>query len=116
VLLHVRDPFFALHSALALTRTTVVITDLVPPGYHDRHARMPGAEPMWFAPDPIRREPRETWWLLSPEIVTRFIGVLGFESVSVTFHRQQSMNGEVELFTVVGERRQRVPARPRRDL
>ena len=116
ILLHVRDPFLALERALALTRDTVIITD-VPP-------RNSNGEPAGhFLPDFTRGEPWETWWTLSPELIQRFIGVLGFESSEIKFHEQTYQGGNPELqdrrlqYTVVGRRTKGAPlARPGMEL
>lgn len=112
VLLHLRDPFLALERALALTDRTVVVTDmlsrrsvlqrsglwrLVPRGL-----RLPSLR---FLPDHRTRRPGDTWWLLSPEVVSRFIGVLGFDTVRVDLHGADLDGRRTPLFTVVGERR-----------
>jgi SAM-dependent methyltransferase len=105
ILLHLRDPFLALQSALATTTETAVVVDLLPPGYEeggrDDGDERPG---LWFLPDGARRTPLETWWALSPDIVVRWLGVLGFGDFEVSFHRQPTPEGHATLFTVVGHR------------
>lgn len=106
VLLHLRDPFLALHNGLRLTRDLVVVTDLVAtravadegPG----RPELPFAE---FVPDFRTQRPLDTWWFLNPAIVQAWIGALGFEDTTVTRHRQHGpLLGEREFFTVVGRR------------
>jgi hypothetical protein len=41
---------------------------------------------MTFLPDHRLGAPRDTWWTLSPEVICRFLGVLGFEETTVTYH------------------------------
>jgi SAM-dependent methyltransferase len=111
ILLHLRDPFLALQQSLRLTRRTAVITDmrsrwslpiagrlrrLLP-----RPIRRPAAS---FVPDPERNWPTDTWWRLNPEVITTFLGVLGFEQARVTYHTQVFQGRRLPLFTVVGER------------
>lgn len=109
VLLHVRDPFLALENALKLTRETVIITD-VPAPNND------GEPSMYFLPDFTRGEPWEMWWALSPELIQRFIGVLGFESSEIKFHEQTyqrcdpERHDRVRLYTVVGRRTKGAPS------
>lgn len=121
VLLHLRDPFLALQSAAALTDETIIVTDVVPEGHTPtriervlervgrridrplvRH-RPPEAV---FLPDPAANGPDDTWWNLSPELVERFLGVLGFPRTTVTFHEQDYANADnpERLYTVVGRR------------
>jgi len=98
ILLHVRDPFLALQSALCLTRETVVIAEPYKTSFDGRPV-------MEFVPDPATFEKKETWWVLTPEIIQRFIGVLGFTRSEVRLHTQK-YKGEVPIryFTVVGHR------------
>ena len=109
VLLHLRDPFRALESALKLTRETVIITDVPLPNNN--------SEPcMYFQPDFTKGEPWEMWWTLSPELIQRFIGVLGFESSEIKFHEQTyqrcdpERHDRVRLYTVVGQRTKGAPS------
>jgi SAM-dependent methyltransferase len=96
ILLHTRDPFRALQSVAAITRETIVVTDVLDPS-------LQGAE-MRFLPDPTSMEPKETWWTLSPELMGRFLRVLGFAEIQVTTHEQQSKFGARTFFTVVARR------------
>ena len=108
VLLHVRDPFLALENALKLTRETVIITDVPAPNNDSEPS-------MYFLPDFTRGEPWELWWALSPELIQRFIGVLGFESSEIKFHEQTyqrcdpERHDRVRLYTVVGRRTKGAP-------
>jgi SAM-dependent methyltransferase len=103
ILLHLRDPFLALQSTLAKTTETAIVVDLLPPWY-DSNREPAGAHAIWFLPDPEPRQPLETWWALSPEIVVRWLHVLGFAPAEVTFHRQRTPQGDATLFTVVAHR------------
>lgn len=107
ILLHLRDPFLALQSAAKLTAETMIVT-----------------EPLWswtkllsfftlskiyngyaiFLPVGKQCEPATGWWLLSPEIVQRFMHVLGFEETKVLFHRQRLGDQLIPFYTVVGRR------------
>lgn len=110
ILLHVRDPFLALQNALKLTRQTVVITDLFP--QEDRLEkilwklwRRPEKPLMYFLPDFNTCEPYETWWRLTPEVVKKFIGVLGFTRAELKCHFQIYRGGHKQkFFTIVGHR------------
>jgi SAM-dependent methyltransferase len=113
ILLHVRDPFLALQKALTLTREAVIVTE--PTGrlpipsviraYTGIFRRKPLAT---FMPDSRRCDPRETWWRLSPQLIQRFIAVLGFERSTVSYHYQKYRRGRLIVplpqFTVVGHR------------
>ena len=59
---------------------------------------------MVFLPDPHECMPKETWWRLTPETIGRFLGVLGFRDVRVTYHVQKFQGRPTWLYTVVGRR------------
>jgi hypothetical protein len=101
LLLHLRDPFAALRSALRLTRETVVVTDVAPAQQHLRELPV-----MYFCPSfrTAHQNQSVTWWIISPQIIVEFLGVLGFEKSSISYHKQRFQSSEVELFTVVGKR------------
>lgn len=73
ILIHLRDPFYALQNALRLARETVIVADIMPVSSPEG-IRGPYAH---FLPDAVACNPKDTWWKLSPELVRRFIGVLG---------------------------------------
>ncbi len=104
VLLHFRDPFLALSNGLKLTRSTVVVTDLVNPRRPTPAGGAQSPALMEFVPEFQNGGPPDTWWFLTPEIVQQFLGILGFEDSEVRFHRQKASWGEQELFTVVAHR------------
>jgi hypothetical protein len=95
VLLHIRDPWLALERAARLTTDTLIVTDVAPST--DRELR--------FLPDPEKHAPVDTWWELSPDIIVRYLAVLGFPDAVVTRHRQRNPAGLMPFFTVVGRRR-----------
>ena len=117
ILLHLRDPFLALQKAAALTTGTMIVTELVP-GFFDARKNeflpplindpeaIPDAviPPLTFHPNPDRKSPWETWWYLSPRLVSRFLRVLGFPSTQVSFHTQRYVDRDIWLYTVVGRR------------
>lgn len=107
ILLHLRDPFRALEAGARLTRDTMVVTDLLNP--HRRGVVLPAdvgpfLPMMEFVPDFHSGGPVDTWWYLTPEIVTAFLGVLGFGRSEVTRHVQKASWGDEDLFTVVAHR------------
>ena len=125
ILLHVRDPFLALQNAARLTRDTLVVAEPLwdwqpppppaPPPLLRRLYRAlrplppppPPAPPppaMTFLPDSRTGLPTDTWWQLTPEVICRFLGVLGFEDTRVSRHEQLYNGRPFPLFTVVGRR------------
>ncbi|MCP4574849.1 MAG: hypothetical protein GY846_00990 [Deltaproteobacteria bacterium] len=107
ILLHLRDPFLALQSGTKLTRGAVVVTDVL--GHQTLKAKKgadhgPEEPYMKFLPDSETMEPKDTWWDLSPEVISRMLKVLGFEDIHITYHAQPCRGEEVQLYTVVGRR------------
>lgn len=112
LLLHTRDPFGALASALRLTRETVIVTEArgrlhLPTSLEWAKKLVPSRvwQPgMRFLPEWRGSERADGWWRLSPEIVAAFLGVLGFEDTKVTYHNQLYKGRRHPMFTVVGHR------------
>lgn len=112
ILLHTRDPFGALVSALELTRETVVVTEALgalhlPKAVRRVRELLPAQlrRPlMRFVPDWRTSTGPDGWWRLTPEIVQAFVGVLGFERSEVSTHTQLFNGRTKRLFTVVGHR------------
>ncbi len=105
ILLHLRDPFLALHNAAQLTQETIVVSELLP-GAHalSRLAAMVMGRSMAFKPRFAKNRPWETWWNLPPRLIVEFLGVLGFEKSVVTFHTQRLKGRRMPMYTVVGTR------------
>jgi hypothetical protein len=99
ILLHLRDPFLAMQSALKLTKETAIITDV----YHNTGDPSPT---LLFLPDHKTLYPRETWWYVRAEWVVQVFGVLGFEDTQVSYHTQKHKTGDKNMFTVIGKRTQ----------
>jgi hypothetical protein len=151
ILVHLRDPFQALRSALRLTRETVIVTEVHPdqsvgsglgsaaspesPSALRRYLKqlrrdiglrrhvisllrktnvIPPGQPdvqqppcMYFVPNPRAGELAGqvgSWWYFQPEVICRFIGVLGFGDQVVTEHFQNYQGRSMRLYTVVGKR------------
>lgn len=111
ILLHLENPFAAIQRALKLTKETVVIADIPPktilrlprinilPQFIKKRMK-PYAR---FLPD-VRSACHDTWWALSPEIIVRFIEVLGFEDTKIKYHLQKYRGRPAFVYTVVGHR------------
>jgi SAM-dependent methyltransferase len=106
VLLHLRDPFLALANAARLTRDTMIVTE--PVVVRSRLKRLLlrrlAGPALRFCPQFRSATPLTTWWVLTPEVVRAWLGVLGFEATEVTCHHQRFHARAVPLFTVVGRR------------
>jgi len=97
ILLHLRDPFHALHRGLRLVKETAVVTDMLgdaPKGMGDPMVK--------FVPTPGKVG--YAWWQLSPAAVVRMLNVLGFGQTKVAYHTAKCHEIERPLFTVVGTR------------
>jgi hypothetical protein len=105
ILLHLRDPFLALQTAARLAPATVIVTESLSMRYSLPQVVLGKLCPApAFLPDSRRCEPRETWWLLTPDVIRRMLGVLGFGSVEVTYHMQRYGGRRHPMFTVVAHR------------
>ena len=105
ILLHLRDPFLALHNAAQITQETMIVADLLPGGHAlSRLVAILMGRAMAFKPRFARKRPWETWWNLPPALVVEFLGVLGFEKTVVTYHTQLLKGRRMPMYTVVGTR------------
>jgi hypothetical protein len=116
ILLHLRDPFLALQRASAHVQETIIVTDVFNTLGLRQHAYNmwlamaeavsgSGVKLIRFLPNAKSRAPLDTWWILTPRLVSEFLQILGFECTTISFHRQLSENRECKLFTVVGQRK-----------
>jgi hypothetical protein len=119
ILLHLRDPFRALESALRLTGETVVVTEVHPeqPAGSALGSAVPARTPpqsgaLFFLPDPQATDPQAgtTWWSLPPDTIRRFLGVLGFGQTQMMEHEPVFRGKKARFYTIV-ETRTRPPAR-----
>src|SRR4029077_6127025 len=99
VLQHVRDPFSVLENAARFTNETVVVTELFPFGrrrFLEQRLKNVAVKILGknferkaskfsyvnracleFSPDPSGSFLKETWWYIWPEVIRRFLEVLG---------------------------------------
>ena len=105
ILLHLRDPFLALHNAAQITTETMIVCDLLP-GAHalSRLLGLLMGRSMQFKPRFAKNRPWETWWNLPPKLVTEFLGVLGFEKTVLTYHTQLLKGRRMPMYTLVATR------------
>jgi len=121
VLLHLRDPFAALASGLRLTRRTAIVTEFLGPRIPARawpgtllarnpHALAQVASRMripasFFLPDHRTGDPKVAWWAMTPALIQRMLGTLGFDTTAVAYHQAKYLGEPHLLYTVVAERR-----------
>ncbi|WP_144301643.1 hypothetical protein [Oceanidesulfovibrio indonesiensis] len=103
ILLHLRDPFLALHNAAALTREQIVISDLCPLKFDELTKRKPYIE---FLPDETFSNPF-AWWRLSPQALKRMLHVVGFE-VEEEYYNNYPLNDRQSRVCTLVARRTRV--------
>lgn len=107
ILLHLRDPFLALQRATAHVKETIIVTDVAP---RFRSTILSVAEVLTggklirFLPNAKKCTPTESWWHLTPGLVSEFLHILGFAETRVSYHRQIFQDKELKLYTVVGRR------------
>lgn len=105
ILLHLRDPFLALQNGACHARKTIIVTDVF-------YKKLFGnkSPSMRFLPHPDNQKQFYTWWELPPQTVTRMLSILGFDDVTVIFHKQVLSQGggtkdySMPLYTIVGHR------------
>lgn len=99
VLLHTRDPLSVVEGCARLA-DRIVITDLHFP-------ELDGSPVSRFVPTADSGN-WDLWWQLSPDLLVRFLQVMGFDRTTVTFHEQRFVANPTEtplpLFTVVASR------------
>ena len=106
ILIHLRDPFLALEKALRLTRHTVVISETTLMRWFNplRLApRLVGPYAM-FLPNWHTGRPTDSWWLLTPMLVRRMLGVLGFEKSHIRYHSQIHAGRRYRYYTIIAHR------------
>lgn len=108
ILLHLRDPFLALQSALRITTETVIVVE----GLTSMHAILLNllsiAKPMTaFLPNAGKSSPSDTWWTLPPRTTVEFLRTLGFKNTRVSYHFQRYRGKRAFMYTVVGKRTSR---------
>ena len=59
---------------------------------------------MRFLPKYNKVKQFDTWWELSPKIITDFLKILGFQNIKITYHYQKYNGKKIKLYTVVGKR------------
>jgi len=107
ILSHPRDPFLALQNVSRVTTEAVVVTEFLAARHALRRLfRVPFNPSVKFVPRWRSAAPVDTWWNLPPSTVQEFLGILGFEDSTVSFHSQLFGGKKRSLYTVVARRTQ----------
>lgn len=105
ILLHLRDPFLALQRATALKPGVVVVTESISVRYSLTQMLAGKVRPgPIFLPDARLGGPKETWWLLTPDVIKQMLGVLGYSRCEVSYHVQRFEQRPHPMFTVLAHR------------
>jgi SAM-dependent methyltransferase len=103
VLLHLRDPFLALRTALALEPETAIVTELRPPRRAMLRDWLDPRSPR-FLPNAEARAPRDAWWSFTPHALGNMLAILGYRTERVVRHAQCYRGRPVAMFTIVARR------------
>ncbi len=99
VLRHTRDPLRIIEGCARHARS-LVITEMYFP-------ELEGSPVARLVPS-LDSTTWDTWWDLSPDLLSRFVEVLGFDELTVSHHRQRFLHAgaehEIPFFTLVAER------------
>jgi hypothetical protein len=104
VLLHLRNPLLALERAAALSRDTLIVTEVadartVP---HEPSSQALG---LYFVPRLAQQGPIDCWWGLPERTTAEFLKILGFPNIEATHHKQRFMDGGLwDYYTLVARR------------
>lgn len=102
VLLHLRDPFRAIHAVSKISREAIVITEMSPPRLWTVHRTL--RDLPHFLPNARTCEPTETWWQLTPQLLRRMLEIVGFSNIEVHRHTQKLGGKDTRMFTLVATR------------
>lgn len=105
ILLHLRDPFGALQSALPLSTEKVIIAERMPRYSWMTSTFARGTRPLLqFTPNHKKTGAWGTWWRFTPEALVEMIAVLGFPNAETSYHTQRYGGKLKRMFTIVGTR------------
>src|SRR5262245_1951850 len=97
VLLHTRHPFTILERCAALTDETILVVD--------RHWPDLGNEPVMRLAPSVESGSFDTWWEFTPAYFERALRLLGFSTVTISYHEQIFRRDlRIPLFTLVARR------------
>jgi len=100
VLLHCHSPFQIIEQC-AKRANSIVITDFYDPGLEGR--------PICKLLPDSRNRIWDTWWAFSTDIITQFLGIIGFTSISVSTYNGPKLYGscaseQPSLFTITASK------------
>lgn len=107
ILLHLQDPFRALHQVTSRIRESIVVSELHNPDLHNEHLinKNYKGRSMYFLPDAETLMPTDTWWNFSSSLMMEYLKILGFPHIQITYHRQMYHGKENDMFTITAHRK-----------
>ena len=64
---------------------------------------------MLFLPEARNQTHNATWWMLPPQLVQTYLGVLGFDDTKVSYHAQPFEGSRRLLYTIVAHHTRPAP-------
>ncbi len=124
ILLHLLDPFLAIQKVASITNEIIIVTDEALPCFIEYSDNLLSKikckskiflyyfneylqiRPIIFAPNPNKQQ-QTIWWYFSPKIISRFLQILGFSIISISYHYQKflSRSTNVLFYTVIGQKK-----------
>lgn len=100
ILLHLRDPFLALHRIAQITTSQLIISDLCEASFKGISESRPLLE---FLPD-AEQVNIHAWWRLSPLALAAMLRVVGFKISSESIKKYKFKEYELDMVTIVADR------------
>jgi hypothetical protein len=100
ILLHLRDPFLALHRIAQVTTNQLVISDLLYPAFKKSSEGKPFLE---FLPD-ANKVHVHAWWRLSPGAIESMLRTVGFKISSEIVKSYKFKGQDCDMLTLVADR------------
>ncbi|MHA6718836.1 class I SAM-dependent methyltransferase [Sphingomonas sp. RS6] len=101
ILLHLRDPFLALTNVAALTKETIIVSELSPYGkLASLFRRNPRFMPRGLKPNGIN----DGWYRMPPLLVREYLAILGFGNQRIVWNKFKYGDRTRQIYTIVASR------------
>jgi hypothetical protein len=100
ILLHLRDPFQAIHKVSQQVRSEIVIADL----YHKTVNEAESKRVIEFLPNTKHQQPQNAWWRLHRSVVEEMLRICGFEPHSFSIDDYKFKGKDRSVFTIKAHR------------
>lgn len=101
ILLHLKNPLHALEQAAKLPAETIVVTDICWPQLNN------DLPLCMLLPSPVPPLTFDTWWMLTPALISQYLKILGYTEININYHHQIRDDDQPQttaFFTVVGRK------------